>query len=98
MSLILGIVIGSGIYVKNKSVIDGTGNQTDALIAWIVGTVLVLSIILSFLEIMSISKKNKKPGTLMYWSTELIGPNTGKILGIIAALLYVGMNLASFPM
>ena len=98
IALVLGIVIGSGIYVKNDAVLSGTGNPIDAIIAWVIGTVLVLAIILSFLEIMSISKKNKKPGTLLYWSNKLIGPRVGKVLGIIGALLYISINLAAFPM
>ena len=33
IALILGIVIGSGIYVKNDTVLSGTGNPIDAIIA-----------------------------------------------------------------
>jgi amino acid transporter len=32
-ALIIGMVVGSGIYIKNQSIIDNTANQVDALIA-----------------------------------------------------------------
>lgn len=98
IALVAGIVIGSGIFQKNTSIIEGTGNQMDAIYAWIVGTILVLATVMAFIEIFSISNKSNKPGTLFYWSKSLIGPTTGKALAIIAVFVYVGMSLAAMPL
>lgn len=97
IALVAGIVIGSGIFQKNESIVEGVGNQMDAIYAWVAGTVLVLSTVLAFIEIFSISNKSKKPGTLFYWSKNLIGPRTGKILAIIAVFIYVSMSIAALP-
>lgn len=97
IALVAGIVIGSGIFQKNDSIVEGVGNQMDAIWAWVAGTVLVLSTVLAFIEVFSISNKAKKPGTLFYWSKNLIGPKTGKTLAIIAVFVYVGMSIAALP-
>lgn len=98
IALVAGIVIGSGIFQKNESILGGTGNQMDAIYAWIAGTILVLATVLAFIEVFSISNKANKPGTLFYWSKNLIGPKTGKTLAIIAVFIYVGMSIAALPL
>jgi APA family basic amino acid/polyamine antiporter len=33
LALVLGVVIGSGIFIKNKEIIQVTGNPIDAIVA-----------------------------------------------------------------
>ncbi len=60
-AIVIGTVIGSGIFMKPAIVIDSTGNSTLALLAWIIGGIITLA---SGLTIAEVSSKIPETGGL----------------------------------
>jgi APA family basic amino acid/polyamine antiporter len=58
-SIVVGTVIGSGIFMKPGIVISDTGNSSMALMAWIIGGIITLA---SGLTIAEVSVKIPKTG------------------------------------
>ncbi|WP_374697142.1 amino acid permease [Spiroplasma endosymbiont of Polydrusus formosus] len=64
--MVVGTVVGTGIFFKNESVYGLTkGNGILGLAAWIIGGIMALSFGLSFMEISSV-KKNSNSGIALY--------------------------------
>ena len=51
LSIVIGTIIGSGIFFKQASVLDSAGSSTLALLAWILGGLITLTSGLTVAEI-----------------------------------------------
>lgn len=97
LALIVGVVIGSGIFVKNDNVFGETGSAVWSLITWGIISIIILLMVFAFLEINSSSKKKGKPGTISSWGYDFISPKAGKWIGIFIALVMFPITAAAFP-
>ncbi|WHY79779.1 amino acid permease [Neobacillus sp. WH10] len=84
-SLVVGTVIGSGIFMKPGIVIASTGNSTLALWAWIIGGIITLA---SGLTIAEVSVKIPKTGGLYVYIEEVYGKFWGFLCGWVQTLIY----------
>ena len=95
ISIIVGTVIGSGIFVKNQSLMEGTQSSLLCMMGWIIAGLVVLSMMLAFVEISSISKLKNEQGTFKNWSHYLLGPKTSKFIGGYFTFIYFPLVLGS---
>lgn len=98
LSLIVGVVIGAGIFAKNGSVFDATGSAVMSLVTWGIVSVIILLMVFAFVEIASSGKKTGKPGTLSGWMSDFINPKLGKWVGIFIMYAYFPGVIAMLPM
>ncbi|WP_088044446.1 APC family permease [Bacillus sp. EAC] len=84
-SLVIGTVIGSGIFMKPGIVLSSTSNSTMALLAWIIGGIITLA---SGLTIAEVSVKIPKTGGLYAYIEEVYGPMWGFLCGWVQTLIY----------
>lgn len=84
-SIVVGTVIGSGIFMKPGIVIAATGNSTMALLAWIIGGIITLA---SGLTIAEVSVKIPKTGGLYHYIEEAYGKFLGFLCGWVQTLVY----------
>ena len=84
-SLVVGTVIGSGIFMKPGIVISSTGNSTLALLAWVIGGIITLA---SGLTIAEVSVKIPRTGGLYAYVEEVYGSMWGFLCGWIQTLIY----------
>ncbi len=95
IAIIVGTVLGSGIFIKNQSLMDDSGSVILTSITWILGGIVVVSMMLAFLEVSSITKLKNEQGTFTNWSKRLYGPMTSKFIGVYFTLIYFPLVLAS---
>lgn len=84
-SLVVGTVIGSGIFMKPGVVISATGNSTLALWAWVIGGIITLA---SGLTIAEVSVRIPKTGGLYAYIEEVYGKMWGFLCGWVQTLIY----------
>jgi APA family basic amino acid/polyamine antiporter len=72
MSIVVGIVIGSGVFVKPSIVLMQTGSSTNALLAWLVGGLMTIA---AGLTIAEIAARIPKTGGIYAYIDELYGKN-----------------------
>lgn len=85
MSLVIGSVIGSGIFMKPGKVIAASGNSTMALWAWVLGGIITLA---SGLTIAEVSVQIPKTGGLYVYLEEVYGKIWGYLVGWVQTLIY----------
>ena len=95
MSIIIGTVIGSGIYVKNASLMETSQSSILVMLGWVIGGLLVISILISFFEINSITKKNNTEGTLSNYAGFLFSPKVSRMIGMYFLVVYFPYIVAS---
>ncbi|EIJ78103.1 amino acid permease-associated region [Bacillus methanolicus PB1] len=84
-SIVIGTVIGSGIFMKPGIVLDSTGNSTMAILAWIIGGIITLA---SGLTIAEVSVKIPKTGGLYAYLEEVYGRLWGFLCGWVQTIIY----------
>jgi basic amino acid/polyamine antiporter, APA family len=84
-SLVIGTVIGSGIFMKPGAVIASAGDSTMALWAWVIGGIITLA---SGLTIAEVSVKIPKTGGLYAYLEEVYGKFWGFLCGWVQTLIY----------
>ncbi len=89
LSLIVGIVVGSGLFVKNQSSFDASQSTLVTITGWMFIGIIVIFMAFAFIEIASISKIKKEPGTLHSWATDLINPKVGRLIGYFFVFVYL---------
>lgn len=94
MAMIIGIVIGSGIFAKNASLIGSAGSVGAVVFSWILGALIVVTLVIAFLEVISITEIAGEQATLANWGRRLIGIKFGKFLGVYFALAYFPIVMA----
>ncbi|WP_338983739.1 amino acid permease [Spiroplasma endosymbiont of Othius punctulatus] len=93
--LVIGMVIGAGIYLKNQELLSQTNNPIVATSLWaIVGLVLVLSVVV-FIEI-SKSTMNKGNGTLGNWLKLWIGRKTATLFSVMYSYIFIPAAVTGF--
>lgn len=99
LALIIGTVIGSGIYVVNGQLYkDSNGSTGISMISWILVSLIVLFMLVSFIEISSITSRKHEAGTVNNWSRHLWGENISKYVGIFFPLIYYPVLLTGFSL
>lgn len=95
LSLIVGTVIGAGIFFKNDSVYSATNSAIISMIGWGIVSVIVIFMVICFFEISSITKKSGKVGSISSWTTSLFGNRMGKIMSYFFSFVYFPLIIAS---
>ena len=98
LAMIVGIVIGSGIYVVNDQLYDTSNSIGLSMIAWIIVSIIVLFMLISFIEISSMTAKTGESGTINNWSRKLLGPGFSKFAGFFFPLIYFPILLTGFSL
>ncbi|AVN64769.1 amino acid permease [Mesoplasma florum] len=93
--MVIGTVIGSGIYMKNSELLNQTNNPIIALILWsFVGVICIMSMIV-FIEISS-STKHFGNGTLGNWAKIFINRKTASFFSIMYGWVYIPSTQSVF--
>ena len=87
-TVVVGTMVGVGIFFKNKGVLAITGNIWLALAAWVVGCLAVVGLVVGFKEISSATAKTGEAGTLSKWSRMFIGEKMSRWVGIFMVFVY----------
>ncbi|ATZ18456.1 amino acid permease [Williamsoniiplasma somnilux] len=94
-TMVIGTVIGTGIYMKNNELLNQTQNPIVAIILWIiVGFICVLSVAV-FIEISS-STKHVGNGTVANWTKLFINRKTASMFSIFYMLMYIPSTQSFF--
>ncbi len=88
ISLVVGIIIGGGIFLKNAGVIAQTQSVMWTFIAWIVGGVAITCAALAFMEIISSEKEGKNNG-IVGWADKMVGKKFGSLFSWFFLVIYV---------
>jgi APA family basic amino acid/polyamine antiporter len=84
-SLVIGTVIGSGIFMKPGKVIEYAGDSTMALWAWVLGGLITLA---SGLTIAEVGTQIPKTGGLYVYLEEVYGKVWGFLCGWVQTVIY----------
>ncbi|MGD8191184.1 APC family permease [Brevibacillus ginsengisoli] len=85
ISLVIGTVIGSGVFMKPGKVIEYTGDSSMALWAWVLGGIITLA---SGLTIAEVSTQIPKTGGLYVYLEEVYGKIWGYLCGWVQTVIY----------
>lgn len=85
MSIVVGIVIGSGVFVKPSTVLMQTGSSTKALLAWLVGGLMTIA---AGLTIAEIAARIPKTGGIYAYIDELYGKKLSFLCGWVLTFIY----------
>ena len=92
LSIVVGTIIGSGIFFKQGSVLDSAGNSTMAILAWVVGGILTLT---AGLTIAEIGAQMPYTGGLYVYIEDLYGRLWGFLAGWMQVIVYGPAIIAS---
>lgn len=84
-SIVIGIVIGSGVFVKPGKVLLQTGGSSMALLAWLVGGLVTL---FAGLTIAEVAARLPRTGGVYAYIDEIYGEKAGFLCGWVITLLY----------
>jgi basic amino acid/polyamine antiporter, APA family len=85
VSIVIGTVIGSGIFMKPGIVLSSTGTSSKALLAWVIGGIITLA---SGLTIAEVSVKIPKTGGLYAYLEDVYGKLWGFLCGWVQTIIY----------
>ncbi len=89
ISMLIGSVVGIGIFFKNGSVFDiNDFNSIGILVSWILSAIIVMATAYSFAEVGSTSRT--KAG-LAGWTRRLLGQKMGRFVKLAMPLFYYGI-------
>jgi APA family basic amino acid/polyamine antiporter len=92
LSLVIGTVIGSGIFFKQAGVLQQAGDSTMGLLAWIAGGVITMA---AGLTIAEVGARMPKTGGLYSYIETLYGPAAGFLTGWMQVVVYAPAVIAS---
>ncbi len=92
LAIVVGMIIGSGIFLKPGIVLNNAGTPFMSISAWIVGGIITLASALSVAEIASYIPKS---GGLYIYLEELYGEATGFLLGWVQAIISYPASVAA---
>ncbi len=95
IGIIVGTVMGSGIFIKNQSLMNDSQSVILTSLAWIIGGIVVISMMLAFVEVSSITKLKNEQGTFTNWSRRLWGEKFSKFVGVYFTLIYFPLVISS---
>jgi APA family basic amino acid/polyamine antiporter len=84
-AIVIGTVIGSGIFMKPGVVLSSTGDSTMAILAWVIGGIITLA---SGLTIAEVSVRIPKTGGLYAYLEEVYGDLWGFLCGWVQTIIY----------
>ena len=93
IGMVVGIVIGSGIFAKNAELIQINGSIYITFASWLVGILLVLSIVIAFMELFSITERQDEQSTFANWSRLLINDKFAKFIGVYFVLFNLPISI-----
>jgi APA family basic amino acid/polyamine antiporter len=85
ISIVIGCVIGSGVFVKPGRVLVAAGSSNSALLAWLLGGLITLA---GGLTIAEIASRIPKSGGVYTYMEELYGKSWGFVCGWVQAIIY----------
>lgn len=84
--MVVGIVIGSGVFFKAQTILEKTGgNMVQGILAWIIGGVIMIFCILAFSVL---AQKYEKVNGVIDYSEMTIGSKYGYYIGWFMTVLY----------
>lgn len=86
ITVVIGVVIGSGIFFKASTVFKNAGTPTLGILAWIVGGIITMA---SALTIAEIAAAIPKTGGVFVYLKELYGEKCAFLYGWVQAVIYV---------
>ncbi len=86
ITLVVGMVIGSGIFFKPSIVFNNAGTPTLGILAWIVGGIITMA---SALTIAEIAAAIPKTGGVFVYLKELYGDKLAFLFGWVQTVIYV---------
>lgn len=92
LSIVVGTIIGSGIFLKSGIVLQNAGSAAMSILAWVVGGIITLSSALSIAEIASVIPKS---GGLYTYLGELYGEKYGFLLGWVQTIISYPASVAA---
>ncbi|MDU3492621.1 MAG: amino acid permease, partial [Limosilactobacillus fermentum] len=92
LSIVIGTIIGSGIFFKQGAVLDSAGSSTMAIFAWIFGGVITLT---AGLTIAEIGSQMPDTGGLYVYIENLYGRIWGFLAGWMQVIVYGPAIIAS---
>ena len=92
LAIVVGMIIGSGIFLKPSIVLGDAGSPMLALIAWVLGGVVTLCSALSIAEIAS---NIPRAGGLYTYLEELYGEKVGFLLGWVQSVISYPASVAA---
>lgn len=85
MALVVGMVIGSGIFMKPGKVIEAAGDSTLGLAAWVLGGLITLA---AGLTVAELGAQIPRTGGLYTYLDEVYGKVWGYLFGWVQTLIY----------
>ncbi|MFC0189306.1 APC family permease [Fictibacillus aquaticus] len=85
MSIVIGTVIGSGIFMKPGRVLEFAGDSTMALLAWVLGGIITIA---GGLTIAEVATQIPKTGGLYVYMEEVYGKVWGFLSGWVQTIIY----------
>ncbi|MBP1744573.1 MAG: amino acid permease [Firmicutes bacterium] len=92
VALVIGVVIGSGVFFKPAKVFAAAGAPGLGILAWIMGGVITIAAALSIAELASAIPKT---GGMFTYLRELYGESVAFLLGWVQTLVYYPGTLAA---
>lgn len=92
ISIVIGTIIGSGIFFKQASILDSAGSSTMAIAAWVFGGVITLT---AGLTIAEIGEQMPYTGGLYVYVENLYGRICGFLAGWMQVIVYGPAIIAS---
>ena len=92
LSIVIGMIIGSGIFFKPAKVLSDAGSSGMALLAWIAGGIITLA---SALTIAEIASNIPKAGGLYTYLETLYGKKWGFLLGWVQSIISYPASVAA---
>ncbi|WP_268912537.1 APC family permease [Lentilactobacillus sp. SPB1-3] len=92
LSLVIGTIIGAGVFVRQSAVLDEAGSTTMGLLAWLAGGILTLTAGLTIAEIAS---QLPQTGGLYVYMEKIYGEIWGFLSGWMQIIIYGPAMIAS---
>ncbi|WP_051636001.1 APC family permease [Mesoplasma photuris] len=93
--MVVGTVVGSGIYMKNNELLTSTANPIIAIILWAIVGMVAVAMVYVFMEISS-ATKHFGNGTVANWTKLFIGRKTASFFSLIYLIVYIPSCQAVF--
>lgn len=92
LAIVVGMIIGSGIFLKPGIVLKNAGTPFLSILAWVVGGIITLASALSIAEIAAVIPKS---GGLYTYLASLYGDSTGFLLGWVQTIISYPASIAA---
>ncbi len=94
ISLVVGVVIGSGIFLKNADVIQNTHSVLLTFLSWVIGGIGILCAALALIEIISAKNKDHKDG-IISWSNTIVNKKFANVVAWFFMIIYMPIIYAT---